>query len=266
MQKLFNLIIRRPAFFFLFAAIFVYFILRYYSSKFTDFSSSDLLVEAHGMLFDLIVFGIILSIYEHYRGRVDRIERYNDEIDDFRGWDSKEAAHRIAGCIKRLNREGVTQMDLSYCYLSKIDLMQKTFEEGFRKSATLEEAYFWAANLKGPNLSWSDLQGVNLEEAILNIAVFNEVNLERANLQGAFLIGSDLSEANLKGANLKGANLEGADLKGANLERADLEGAIYTTNQLLLVKSLYKCKNLDPTIEAELREKKPCLFTAEGCD
>ncbi len=36
----------------------------------------NVLVEAHGLLFDLFVFGIVLKIYELFRERKDRIERY----------------------------------------------------------------------------------------------------------------------------------------------------------------------------------------------
>ncbi len=52
--------------------------------------------------------------------------------------------------------------------------------------------------------------------------------LRRANLEGADLRGADLSNSNLARANLKGANLTGANLKNTVLFRADLRGADLT--------------------------------------
>ena len=52
----------------------------------------------------------------------------------------------------------------------------------------------------------ADLRGADL----------SETNLYGANLSGADLRGADLSETNLYGADLRGANLSGADLEGTS--------------------------------------------------
>ena len=46
-----------------------------------------------------------------------------------------------------------------------------------------------------------------------------------ADLRGADLRGANLSDTNLRGADLRGANLEGANLRGADLRDAKLRGA-----------------------------------------
>ena len=92
------------------------------------------------------------------------------------------------------------------------------------------------ADLRGANLSYSDLSGANLRGATLFRANLTKTNLKGVNLYGASLVGTNLSgatlvEANLRRANLVGADLEGADLSGANLEGANLEGAfLYGAN------------------------------------
>ncbi|MCK4765390.1 MAG: pentapeptide repeat-containing protein [Candidatus Aminicenantes bacterium] len=100
------------------------------------------------------------------------------------------------------------------------------------------------------------LAGVNLIFARLRRA-----NLNGANLQESRLDRADLRGAWLDMAKLNGANLEGADLKGAWLSRTDLKGAMGLKVEMLLkVLSLYKVEGLDPTLEAELKTKKPDLF------
>ncbi len=88
------------------------------------------------------------------------------------------------------------------------------------------------------------------------------VNLRKANLIGADLIVANLSEADLVFANLSEANLREADLSDADLKNVKNLDA----SQLQDAKSLYKVKNLDLEIKKELEEKKPCLFTEEGCE
>lgn len=78
-----------------------------------NFSYHDILVEFHGLVFDLFVFGIILTIYETNKSKkekaqadkkrkTDLIERYTEEINDFKFWKSEEAMYRTRGLIKRL--------------------------------------------------------------------------------------------------------------------------------------------------------------------
>ena len=83
------------------------------------FSWHDLLVEANGVVFDLLVFGILLSVYESLRAKKANIDRFTEEIDDYRGWDEREASYRIAGLLRRLNKEKKYSIDLSNCYLVK---------------------------------------------------------------------------------------------------------------------------------------------------
>lgn len=191
----------------------------------------NVLVEAHGLLFDLLVFGILLTLYDLSRQKKDRIERYNEEIDDFRDWDEKEAMHRIVGNIKRLNKEGVTQIDLQRCYLKD-------------------------ANLEGTNLDGALLVIANLTKAYLNKASLIEADLSGTDLTGAKLLEANLTRTNLQGANLTNVLMYQANLHGANLNQA--RGL--SSEMLKSCFSLYGTKGIPKSIQAELREEKPELF------
>ena len=154
----------------------------------------NVLVEAHGMMFDLLIIGVFVFWLHRIGHKQLIIIRYKEEIEDYLGWQHIEAMLKIIDLIKKLNYWGVSDIYLSGAYLKK----------GFLREA----------NLKGANLD-----GSNLIEA----------DLVRANLRGAYLIGADLTKANLTDTNLVGADLRRADLRGANLTGAKLRKAILET-------------------------------------
>ena len=82
----------------------------------------NVLAEAHGMIFDIAVIGILIFWLNEQGQKRQRIRMYKDEIDDFRMWESEEAAFRTAGNIKRLNRHKIFDLNLYNCYLVKTNL------------------------------------------------------------------------------------------------------------------------------------------------
>jgi BTB/POZ domain-containing protein KCTD9 len=193
----------------------------------------NIMVEAHGMLLDILVIGLfILWLNKLGEKRLEN-RRYHEEIDDFRYWHSEEAAYRIAGTIKRLNRNGVSSINLAYCYLARIilyeanledaDLGDANFEGTVLGRANLEGAFLGRANLKGADLAWANLKGADLMDANLKGAILGGANLKGANLEGANLEGATLVFTYLGGTNFRGANLKDTALAAANLEGAALQ-------------------------------------------
>jgi hypothetical protein len=95
--------------------------LKYYLTDFVNFWP-QILVEAHGMIFDIAIIGILI-FWLNQNGEIrQRIRTYRDEIDDFRLWESDEAAFRTVGNIKRLNRHKIHEINLVNCYLARTNL------------------------------------------------------------------------------------------------------------------------------------------------
>ena len=113
----------------------------------------NILVEAHGMLFDLLIIGVFVLWLNSKGERRQRITRYREEITDYLGWKSDTAMHRIRGNIIRLNREDVGDIYLRDANLREADL----------QGANLE-----GADLIDANLLKADLSGVNLNGAKYN--------------------------------------------------------------------------------------------------
>ncbi len=199
----------------------------------------DILIEAHGMLLDILIFGIFLLWLNQKRDGKLVLQKYHEEIDDMRGWASEMAARRIRGNIRRLNKNRVTQIDLAKCYLRGVDLQDVCLERSTLRQADLEKAQLAESNLGRADLDGANLQGANLQKSYL----------WKASLQSA-----DLRVADLEGADLWDANLTEADLRGANLADARL-----APTQLFGAATLYQAR-LDPALRERLSREHPHLL------
>ncbi|MEM1136978.1 MAG: pentapeptide repeat-containing protein [Bacteroidota bacterium] len=194
-------------------------------------SGRDILIEAHGLLFDIFVFGVLLAYLNKFLEKKQKSERYKEEIDDFRGWEEKEAKYRIVGNVKRLNKLGYGKINLSNCYLADANLHKVNLIK-----ANLHEADLSGADLRFADLSYSDLSSANLEGANLKHALLRGANLKDASLKNtvldhtslwrASLVGVELSGASMKRTNLMETDLTHATIDKANLEEVNLDLAV----------------------------------------
>lgn len=185
--------------------------------KDTDFTFHDILVEFHGLIFDLFFLGIILTLYENYRDKKDKKERYKEEIDDFRNWQSEEAKYKILGNIRRLYDLGSTEFILNHCYIKNGDLTEFNFTNSSFAFANLESACFSKSNLNNCTFVGADLRKILCVETMANNA-----NFERGDLSNSTFTNCDLSSSNLRSANLKYAKICGTDFNNADMRIANL--------------------------------------------
>jgi uncharacterized protein YjbI with pentapeptide repeats len=201
----------------------------YYLNDFEAFWR-EVLAEAHGMLFDIAIIGILIYWLNERGQRKTAIRTYRDEIEDFRSWRSEEAAFRTVGNIKRLNRHKIHNIDLATCYLERTNLSHVCLKGANLNSADVYHANLVQCELEGArlnrtNFSESNLNQANLHQAYASGANFRNAYLIKADLSAAFLIKTDFEDAFMMEADLRHAYLEGASFKNANLYKADLRGA-----------------------------------------
>lgn len=228
--------------------------LQYYLRDFDDFFK-EVLAEAHGMLFDIAIIGILI-FWLNKNGEVrQRIRTYKDEIDDFRLWESDEAAFRTVGNIKRLNRHSINNLNLVNCYLARTNLNYVKLAGSNLNSANISNGFLIEANLENTRLNQtnfenSNLNQINLKGAYASGANFKDAFLIKAEMEGAFLIKSNFKNAFLMEANLKDCYLTGADFENTSLYKADLRGAKgLTIEQLTKAKTLYLAKFDDDVLK-----------------
>jgi uncharacterized protein YjbI with pentapeptide repeats len=228
--------------------------LEYYINDFKSFWG-QILAEAHGMIFDIAVIGILI-FWLNQNGEIrQRIRTYKDEIDDFRLWESEEAAFRTVGNIKRLNRHKIYEINLVNCHLARTNLSHVNLKSSNMNSANLSNSSLIETNLENTRLNQTNFENSNLNQAILKAsyasgANFKDTFLIKANFENAFLIKTNFTNAYLMEANLCNSYLMGADFENASLYKADLRGAKgLTIDQLAKAKTLYLAKFDDELLE-----------------
>lgn len=259
LNESFNAVIEKPLLTSSIVLVFVAIIviglsLRYYIADYDSFMA-QVLAEAHGMIFDIAVIGILI-FWLNQNGEIrQRIRTYKDEIDDFRLWESEEAAFRTVGNIKRLNRHKIHEINLVNCYLPRTNLNYVNLQGSNLNSANVSQSSLIEADLENARLNQtnfenSNLNQVNLKGAYASGANFKDAFLIKAKLEGAFLIKASFNNAFLMEANLQNAYLMGADFENASLYKADLRGAKgLTVEQLSKVKTLYLARFDDEILE-----------------
>lgn len=209
------------------AAIVVWLSAEYYSDP--DFYAG-ILVEAHGMLLDMVVVGIFLLLIDNFRNAKAETSKNKELIEDLRYWKSDEASYRIRGGILRLNKLGVTGIDLEGCHLKEIDLQSislrgsKLFSADFG-GADIRRVDISECNLKGAYFGDSDCRSTSFEKSFLHRTRCRRANMTAACFTGALLEKTEFFDTNLQSADFRGSTLEGCKFDGANLRQANFKGA-----------------------------------------
>ena len=228
--------------------------LRYYIEDFDSFMG-QVLAEAHGMIFDIAVIGILIFWLNKNGETRQRIRTYKDEIDDFRLWESEEAAFRTVGNIKRLNRHKIHEINLVNCYLPRTNLNYVNLTGSNLNSANISQSSLIECNLESARLNQTNFENSNLNQANLKSAYasganFKDAFLIKAYFENAFLIKANFANAFLMEADLRNCYLMGADFENASLYKADLRGAKgLSVEQLSKVKTLYLARFDDEILE-----------------
>lgn len=215
----------------------------------------DILIEFHGLFFDLLVFGIVLTIYDTWNKRREHINTLHDQLDDFWDWKSEEGILRKVGIIKRLIELNHPIPRMTAIYLSGADFFNVEFNRLLLQNSTLEnskfnysklyDSFFSSSNFRSShfehcNFNKSTIAASDFENASLkfcgfeNSTVRGNVNFRNANLHGAVFVNtafepeafgypdftdSDLSMANLCGADLTHCRgLTNAQVKSAQID------------------------------------------------
>lgn len=230
--------------------------------------AEGVLTETVGMLFDILILLVFISYIEQKAEKKRRIERYKEELNDYKGWNEKEAVYRVVGIVRRLQKEKEYNLDLSGYYLNsaslqKLNLSDSFFRDSYLKGAFIEDCNFnnssiLESNLKEiyithsdfsnssiihselqkSNIRYSKFSNLDFAGSNLSNSNFSDSNFEHAEFINCNLGKTKFRNANLKGANFATASLIEADFTRANLEEADLSMAFFQNTILTDAKLL----------------------------
>lgn len=194
-------------------------------SKLIDYTDEEFLknivVEYHGMLLDIIVFGILIAVFNKAGERKKEIQKYLEEIDDYRHWKEPEAKFRIRGNIIRLNNLNHTKFDLSFIDLSNIKMLEVKFN-----SSNLTNTNFSSTNLNKAKFSNIVSSGSNFNSCFINQGVFIDSHLQYNTFKKAILLESNWSNSTLSSIDFANADLRGAVFNNTYMYDPNFEGAI----------------------------------------
>jgi len=221
---------------------------------------SDLWVEFCGLIFDIVFILLIFSSFEHRRQKILQRQTQHDIIEDYKRWDSEEARFRLAGAIRRLNKMGVTGINLSGARISDFSFSHNNISS--LKGSTFYDGT-WGERVGDGSVV---LKKVDFSDVDCWSVVFSPydpfsglpLNVQRyARFEDCYFINADLREAKFNGASLKwteappdshdeiigdpetgdyavsqvswgpfdGSDLTGASFVGCVFENADFRGA-----------------------------------------
>lgn len=226
---------------------------------------SNLMAEAFGTVFDLLVIGIFLLWINKLGEKKILLRGYQEEIDDFRNWANDEAMFKIVGNIKRLNKHKVYELELYECHMRNAKLEYVRLDKSNLNFTDLENANLMGAGLSRiranqVNFTGAKLNDANMSYSLLTGAIFKDSVAIRCDFTNAMLIKANFSGAFLMEANLGAAQLIEADFTDANLYKADLRGAIgLTANQLAKARTIHLAL-LDDALMEDIRQTAPHFF------
>lgn len=178
------------------------------------------LVELTGFLFDIVVFGLIITVYDYHKNRrkdLDKIKEqrdkiireYYEQLEDYKEWGDKEGIYRKVGIIRRLINIGnkpyslreinLNKAKLGGYDLSNMDFYMANFQEAHLINTKFINAELEYADFSKAKLFSTDFSNANLKYSTLNASYFSDSNFENADIQFAGLIkASDIKMEQLK--------------------------------------------------------------------
>ncbi|MDX0480944.1 hypothetical protein GOL95_32195 [Sinorhizobium medicae] len=161
-------------------------------------------VEFNGMLFDVVVFGIIVASFIRRMERRQERQRQQEIIADFKKSDTEEGRLRLGGAVRRLNRLGITGIDFA-----GIEISDFSFSD--HDITSIKGSTFYDGTLGGGSRQRVKLERVGFDYVDCQGVVFSKFNPLSA-------LGVDAVFAELKDCNFLYADLSNAVFNGAHLE------------------------------------------------
>ena len=155
----------------------------------------NILVEYHGLLFDVLILGILLTFLQK---RIDKrlakqqkiisrdikINTLQDTISDLKYGESEYSMLRTRGALIRLGKFGVPSIDASNANLNKSKIIEQELNNIDFRYAVLDSADLTKSKFRNCNFSNSSFKNTLILEAVFEDCLFNFVDFKGADLNG----------------------------------------------------------------------------------
>jgi len=157
----------------------------------------DILVELNGLVFDLFIFGILITAYEAWTEKKGKITRHKEEINDYRNLENELSSYRVIGTIKRLLELGEKEIDLSFSYLirsfktpHKVNNWSFVYSKLYNckfVSNQFENCSFYSAHLKNVDFGYVSFSNCNFEFVVFESCNFSDCNFSNVNFDYGYI-------------------------------------------------------------------------------
>lgn len=223
----------------------------------------NVLVEAHGLVFDIFVLGLVLIWMDTYRQKRESITRDLESLWDLNTLTEEVYRKRKVNILKRLNINKTYKIDVTDLTLSdKVKIKDITF-----KNSGLFGLKFLDCRIFNLKIEHSKLNSAEFSDSIIKNSEITDTYLKNAKFQSASLVGLNLTnsdlfrakfiDADLEGADLRGCNLKRTTFTGANLKNANLRGCINLNYDALIEAKCIDYIKADECVLEELKLRKP---------
>lgn len=178
--------------------------LRHYYSAWGEITQG-VYIEFSGAVFDLLIFGVVISLTLFIAEKRRSAARLQEEIDDFKKWNSEEAHYRIAGAIRRLNRQNRTNIDFGGLELSKFSFISHGISS-LRGSTFYDGTWGTAGPRDHVRLEDVDFSKIDCRD--VTFSKFNPLGGFGSMFANAHFLNCDFSSSDLRDAKFVGALLE----------------------------------------------------------
>lgn len=260
-----NSIESKKVYFFCFILFIVILIQFTFVRNYSNYSdvSQGIMIEAFGFIADIFLFGIAITIYEIFWKKKETVTRYLEELEDYRGWNEKEASYRVFGLIKRLHKLNKIDIDLSNCYFEEVSFSKNYFNGFDFKESLLYGTKFKKCNLQLSvfnNIQQKHIQDVYDYCMVIEKTIFNNCNLRDSkfmnnlNFFDLHFLECDMKNANLSNSGFLWCNFKAIDFHNANFEKTKFKSCVFENidfNNLKLIDmecntcKFISCKNVN---------------------
>ena len=202
------------------------------------------LVEMHGMVLELALFGVLIVWLNSKRTEKIQINEYKELLTDYATLDFPEANLKKLTGLKRLNSYKVFEFSVRDMSLKDMTVNGLVFTNGSLigmkvTNGTLKNSEFSSVQMRSSNFANTQVKTCRFLDCNLYKTNFANANCKGVSFEKSNLERSDFSGANLQSAILKNVDLRETKFHDANLNRCSLvEAYNVSTEELAKAKSL----------------------------
>jgi BTB/POZ domain-containing protein KCTD9 len=251
----------KTSLFLFFACLIVIILLTIFTTK-TGYTSDfyqNVLVEAHGMLFDILILGVLLFWMNTFSEKNREIQKLQDELTFYCEYNQPEATFHVSKIIRQLNNLGIYKFNLVRIFLEEASMLGIFFEETAFIGNWLDKAFFNSGNFTECKFITCECRRTDFTEAELNLCSFidsklvftdfTEAKLYKTEFSKSILSSTFFTNAELSYCNFSNSKLDSVNFEGTNLYKCDLTQYEFMDDINFKNATLQECKLLKKDID-----------------